>query len=99
MKKLDFIETWIANFIEKVGVSRILHLLVCGWIVTYGHVYGTDGGEYATYLAIFLLFLKEFVIDKKYDLGDIMWGCFGIILAWLAYVPVDMLGLSRFLFP
>lgn len=99
MKKLDFIETWIANFIEKVGVSRILHLLVCGWIVTYGHVYGTDGGEYATYLALALLLIKEFIIDKKHDLGDLMWGGFGIILAWLAYVPVDMFGLSRFLFP
>lgn len=98
MKRMDFIEKWIANVLNVVGLESALHFMVCAWIVTYGHVLGTDGGALATFIAIILSVLKEFVIDEKADYKDLMFDGFGIIFAWMMYMPVDMLDLSRFTF-
>lgn len=98
MKKLDFINKWIAKLYEVFGIDGILHFSICGWLVSYGHVWGTDGGALATFIVIILAFLKEFGVDEKPNLKDLMCDGFGIIVAWLLYVPVDMLDLSRFTF-
>lgn len=97
MEKLDFLNKWLARIYEVIGIDGVLHIAICGWIVSYGHVWGTDGGALATLIVIILSALKEFGIDEKYDLKDLMCDGFGIILAWLLYVPVDMLGFSRFI--
>lgn len=44
MKKLDFIEKWIANVLNVVGFESALHFMVCAWIVTYSHVWGMTVG-------------------------------------------------------
>lgn len=58
---------------------------------------GYDGGALATLIAIILAVAKEFMIDKKADYKDLMFSGFGIIYAWMMYVPVDLSDFSRFI--
>lgn len=79
--KRDF-EGKIADFLNKIGIDKVLHFLVFGWVCSIGFTKSFTVGVWC-FIGIFILSLvKEKYIDKKIDWVDVIAGFFG---GWTAF--------------
>lgn len=79
------------NLIEAIGVDKIIHFLVGYAIVATGMIYSFGLGA-AMFLAVLVLSIaKEYLFDEQVDWIDIWMSVIGGILAFIAYIPKDMM--------
>ena len=84
------LEGKISDFLNMIGVDRVLHFLVYAWVCAIGLSYNFTIGTWC-FIGMFVLsFVKEWVVDKKLDWLDIFAGVFGGMATFALYIPKDL---------
>lgn len=76
------------DFIDKVGVDKVLHFAFGGWMVSAFSPLGIIGMVGALITLIILGVLKEKVLDDNADIMDIWASVAGAFVAFAVYVPI-----------
>lgn len=79
------------DFLCKVGTDKALHFAFGGWIVSAVSPFGIDIMGIALFIVIVLSFIKELFLDEYADFADIVSAFFGGFVAFVIYIPVDIL--------
>ena len=87
---MDF-EERLNGCIERVGVDKVLHLMVGYGMVATGLMYSLAAGLWCLLAVIALSVVKEVAIDKQTDWVDVLAGVAGGIVALMAYIPKDLI--------
>lgn len=87
---MDF-EERLNGCIERVGVDKVLHLMVGYGMVATGLMYSLAAGLWCLLAVIALSVVKEVAIDKQADWVDVLAGVAGGIVALMAYIPKDLI--------
>lgn len=76
----------LTNFlVDKFGSDKLLHFLVTSWLVSEAKFFGTIPMIFI--LVIILGFIKEFILDEKFDLHDIIASSFlGGLISVILYM-------------
>lgn len=74
------------NLVNKIGVDKLLHCFLAGWLTALGFLFGTLWGVAAIVLVVALSFVKELWIDPKADYMDIVAAAIGIIISTGIYI-------------
>ena len=85
------LEEKITNMINKIGIDKVLHALIFGWITQVGLTYSFTTGVWAFLILFILSIIKEAIIDKKGDSLDVLAGVVGGMIAFITYIPKDIL--------
>lgn len=76
------------NFIERIGVDKLLHLLLFAWVVAEAKHFGVLAMWVAYWLMAVLSIVKEIWLDNKGDMEDVLYGAMGggvsVIMYYLA---------------
>jgi hypothetical protein len=65
------------NIIERIGVDKLLHLLLFAWVVAEAKMFGDVVMWAAYWLMAVLSIAKEIWLDNKGDLKDVLYGAAG----------------------
>lgn len=79
MKKLD-------NFINKIGIDKVLHFVVSGWIISLFIPCGIIVISIVFILLFILSIIKELVLDDYVDTNDIIAGFLGESVSMIFYL-------------
>ena len=79
------------DFIDKVGVDKVLHFAFGGWMVSAFSPLGIIGMVGALITLIILGVVKEKVLDDNADIMDIWASVVGAFVAFAVYIPIDMI--------
>lgn len=79
MKKLD-------NFINKIGIDKVLHFVVSGWIISLFSPCGIIVISIVFILLFILSIIKELVLDDYADTNDIIAGFLGESVSIIFYL-------------
>ena len=73
----------INKLIKKVGLDKIAHFLVGGWVTTYGLSFAWWAGILAALFITLLEIFKEKKIDDTFDKVDVIYTEAGVGTAFL----------------
>lgn len=73
------------NFIDKVGVDKMLHFLVGGWLTTIGLILGLKGGLIALFILLLVSIVKEKYMDNEFTKDDIKAALIGSGASFIIY--------------
>jgi hypothetical protein len=73
------------KIVEKIGVDKLLHCFLAGWLTALGFLFGTIWGVAAIVFIVAISFVKELLIDPICDYVDIVAAVIGIIISALVY--------------
>ena len=82
MKKLN-------ELISKVGYDKVAHFAIAGWLVSAASAYGFKWMAIVFVCVMLLSVIKEALLDEKFDWGDIVAACLGMLLSLVLYIPFD----------
>ena len=74
----------INDYFEKVGVDKALHFFVGALITAEFEMYSTKLVLFSLFVVLILSIIKE-LIDREFDIWDIIWGLFGSICEIFLY--------------
>jgi hypothetical protein len=74
------------SLVEKFGTDKLLHFLVTSWLVSEAKYFGTIPMILIFILVIVLGFIKEFILDEKFDLHDIIASFLGGLISVILYI-------------
>lgn len=79
---------WWNNLIVRIGVDKLLHLLLFAWVVAEAKQFGDVAMWAAYWLMAVLSIAKEIWLDNKGDMKDVLYGAAGggvsVIMYYLA---------------
>ena len=75
------------KLIQKIGIDKVLHLLVGGWAVSSVSPYGWLPMLIMSVVIYILSVYKEARLDTVPDYRDVLFCEIGILIAWIAAVP------------
>lgn len=87
---MDF-EERLNGCIERVGVDKVLHLMVGYAMVTTGLMYSFAAGAWCMIAVLVLSVAKEYLVDEKTDWANVWAGVTGSIVGMISYIPKDMM--------
>ena len=82
MKKLN-------KLISKVGYDKVAHFAIAGWAVSAASAYGFKWMAIVFTCVMLLSFIKEALLDEKFDWGDIVSAFLGMFTSFILYIPWD----------
>ena len=82
MKKLN-------ELIGKVGYDKVVHFAIAGWAVSAASAYGFKWMVIVFTCVMLLSVIKEALLDKKFDWGDIAATFIGMLVSLVLYIPWD----------
>lgn len=68
---------WWNNLITRIGVDKLLHLLLFAWVVAEAKMFGDVAMWAAYWLMAVLSIAKEIWLDNKGDMEDVLYGAAG----------------------
>lgn len=71
--------------VNKIGIDKMLHALVCWVAVSLGAPFGGWGMGIMFVTILTLSFVKEWKFDKVFDFYDLWWDVFGAMTAFLYF--------------
>ena len=78
------------KFIEKVGIDKVLHFAVGGWVVSAVSPFGLGAMLIAWAVIVGLNIIKEAFLDDFFDWKDVAACVMGGMMSFLMYVPADI---------
>jgi hypothetical protein len=77
----------LTNFlVDKFGSDKLLHFLVTAWLVSEAKFFGIIPMIVIFILVIILGFIKEFILDEKFDLRDVIASFLGGLISVILYM-------------
>ena len=91
MSSLKNLGKKVAGFIEKIGMEKFIHFLASGWFTSIGMTFGFSTGALFFVVLIILSILKEKFLCEHFDFQRLTASIVGGMVAFLLYVPVDII--------